>query len=278
MSSVSHIVRKSQATLFWCLRALPKAKREAIYTLYAFCFHIDRIVSGSLDDNQKEELLKAWQIEFDNIYDKKVPETNIGRKIYKHCMRFNIQKKDFASILNAALLDCPHPLQAPERKVLDAYFEGSAISPIYIMLLIMGEMKEASMRALSHNLGIAIELTNILRNIKDDALKNRLYVPKEILEKAGVEDLAPMRAVTDKNLTYAREKLAIEASKCFDKAHKLIFSSDKKSTRLLRFIFHIYKRYYDIMRQRGWEVMSPKPEIRRFDKLAIAFNAIFDRY
>ena len=278
MTSVSKIVRKSEASLFWYFRSMPKAKREAIYTLCAFCFHIDRIVSGNLDNAKKQDLLKAWQIELDNIYDKKVPETAIGRKIYKNCMRFKIEKKDFAAILDAALLDFPTPLQAPSQKVFDCFCNGSAIAPIYIMLLIMGELKEASMRTLSKNLGKAIELTNILRNIKDDALKGHLYVPREILEKCGIKQTDPMRVVTNKNLTSAREKLGFEASKCFDKAHKLIFSSDKKSTRILRFIFHIYHRYFEIMQNRGVEIISPKPKIKRLDKIAIAFNSIFDRY
>ncbi|MBR1915938.1 MAG: squalene/phytoene synthase family protein [Alphaproteobacteria bacterium] len=278
MTSVSRIVRKSEASLFWYFRALPKAKREAIYTLCAFCFHIEQIVAGNLDDAKKQDLLKAWQIELDNIYDKKVPETSIGRKIYKNCMRFKIKKKDFAAILDAALLDFPTPLQAPSQKVFDAYCNGSSVAPIYIMLLIMGELKEASMRTLSQNLGKAIELTNILRNIKDDALDGHLYIPRELLQEYAINQTDPMSVVTHKNLPPVREKLALEASKCFDKAHKLIFSSDKKSTRILRFIFHIYDRYFEIMQHRGFEIISPKPKIKRLDKIAIAFNSIFDRY
>ena len=278
MSAVSRIVRKSQATLFWCMQGLPKPKREAIYTLYAFVRHLDYIVGSSLPQNEKENLLQAWTLELNNIYDVKVPQTDIGRQIYKNCMRFKIQKKDFSAILTSTMLDFPIPLQAPLQKIFDSYCEGSSVAPIYIMLLIMGELKEASMRALSENLGKAIELTNILRNIKDDALGGHLYIPKEILETAGIYDTDPMSVVTNKNLIFAREKLAFEASKCFDKAHKLIFSSDKRSTRILRFIFHTYKRYFDIMFFRGWEIMSPKPQIKPWDKIKIAFNAIFDRY
>lgn len=278
MSSVSHIVRKSKASLFWYFRSFPKAKREAVYTLCAFCFHIEQIVHGRLDDAQKAELLKAWQIELDNIYHKKVPETKIGLKIYKNCMRFKIEKQDFQSILNAALLDCPTTLKAPIKKDFDAYCTGTAVAPIYIMLLITGGLKEASRRALSQNLGYAIELTNILRNIKDDASNGHLYLPKEYLTAAGITTTDPLRAVTDKNLIAVRQKMAGDADQYFIKAHKLIFSSDKKDTRILRFIFHIYRRYFDIMNRRGFEIMSPKPKIRRRDKLAIAFNTLFDRY
>jgi len=277
MSAVSHVVRKSQASLFWCMRGLPKAKREAIYTLYAFMHHLDNIVQSNIPLKEKEDLLKAWELELANIYDKKVPATKIGRKIYKNCMRFKIKKEDFQHILQAVRLDFPTPIIAPSKEVFDAYCYGSAVIPIYIMLLIMGEMKEAPMRTLALNFGKALEYTNILRNIKDDALNDHLYLPKEFLKTAGITTLDPMKAVTDKNLTIARQMIAKDAAVCFEKAHKMISASNKKTTRPLRFIFHIYKRYFDIMQTRGWEVMSPKPKIKYFDKLMIAFKTVFDR-
>lgn len=277
MSTVGRIVRKSQTSLFWCMRGLPKAKREAIYTLFAFICHIDSIIDSSMSEDEKTDLLEAWKIELDNIYDKKVPETKIGLKIYKNCMRFKIKKEDFEPILEAAILDCPQPLQAPSEKVFDAYCNGSAIMPLYITLAIMGDFKEASMRALASNFGMAIELTNILRNIKEDALKGHLYMPKELLEKAGIKSINPMNVVTDKNLTAVREQLGLRAHECFMKTYKMIYASNKKNMRPLRLIYHIYKRYFDIMFLRGWEIMSPKPQISKKDKLAIVFKTIFDR-
>ncbi|MBR2300035.1 MAG: squalene/phytoene synthase family protein [Alphaproteobacteria bacterium] len=277
MSAVSRIVRKSQATLFWCMRGLPKVKREAIYTLYAFINHLDSLVESPLPLEAKEDLIKAWQIELDNIYDKKVPVTVIGRKIYKNCMRFKIKKEDFKHILESVLMDFPQPLQAPSKKVFETYCYKTAVIPVYIMLLIMGEMKEAPMRTLALNFGKAMEITNILRNIKDDALKGHLYIPKELLENAGIFSSNPMSVITDKNLTIAREMLAKEADICFAKAHKIISASNKKTTRPLRFIFHIYKRYFDIMMTRGLEVMSPKPQIKQMDKIVIAINTLFDK-
>ena len=63
MSLIGKLVRKSQATLFWCMHGLPKAQREAIYTLYAFCRHLDNVVDGNMPQKEKCELLNAWQRE-----------------------------------------------------------------------------------------------------------------------------------------------------------------------------------------------------------------------
>ena len=113
MNDIKAIVKKSGTSFFWSMRMLPKAKREAMYTIYAFCRHIDDIVDGDSDMSEKQELLQAWREELDNIYDKKVPATEIGRRIYKNCMRFKLPKEEFMKLIDSISMDIPQPLQAP---------------------------------------------------------------------------------------------------------------------------------------------------------------------
>ena len=277
MSSIGKLVRKSQATMFWCMQGLPKAKREAIYTLYAFCKHIDNVVLGNLDKKEKLELLTAWQKELSNIYDKKVPVTEIGRKIYKNCMRFKIKKEDFSEILNAALMDFPQRLIAPCYEDFYRYCYGNAEIPVYITLSIMGIFDEITRRELSKSFGRAMFITDILKDVKEDAVSGHLYFPKELLLKADILTNEPLNAVTDKNLVSVREQLARNTAADFTKAFEILQKADKKTTRPLRFILHIYKRYFDIMQNRGWEIISPKPVIKTKDKLAIVYKVFFDK-
>ncbi len=277
MSSIGKLVRKSQASLFWCMRGLPKAQREAIYTLYAFCRHIDNVIDGNMPRTEKEELLNTWRQELENIYEKKVPATDIGRKIYKNCMRFKIRKEDLSEILNCALLDFPHPLQAPDFKTFKRYGHGVSEIPFYITLLIIGGMTEQKMRDLSESLGRAVHLTTILKNVKEDAQNGHLYMPSELLQQAGISVKDPVAAVTDKNLIAVREQLARQAATDFSKAYTLLSSESRKKTHPLRFILNFYKRYFDIMQNRGWEIMSPKPHINPVDKLAIVINTLFKK-
>ncbi len=277
MSAIGKLVRKSQASLFWCMRGLPKAKREAIYTLYAFCRHIDTLIDGSLPEVEKKELLEAWHQELENIYVKKVPQTDIGRKIYKNCMRFKIDKEDFGAILDSALLDFPKPLQAPKLKTLEKYCYGSSVIPVYIALHIIGGMKEKDMRDLAYCYGRAMHLTNILKDVKEDAQSGHLYAPAELLEAAGIKSREPLAVVTDKNLIPVREKLAKTALEDFDKAFAYMTKTDQKQTRPLRFILNIYKCFFDIMHHRGWEIMSPKPEMKLSDKISIICHTFKDK-
>ena len=127
---------------------------------------------------------------------------------------------------------------------------------------------------LSSSLGIALQITNILRDVKEDALSGRLYIPREFLQKAGIKSTDPRTVVIDKNLAIAREELAKIADENYKKAYRLIKELDKQTARPVRIIADIYKKYFDIMQERGWEVISPKPTIGKFGKLALAVKAL----
>lgn len=278
MNDIKKIVKRSGSSFFWCMRFLPKAQRMAMYTIYAFCRHIDDIVDGDdLAMAEKIELLNAWKDEIDNIYDRKLPSTDIGRKIYKNCMRFKLPKEEFSKLIDALSMDIPNPLQAPTLDELYKYCRGVAGAPGNLSLRIFGCKDEKLIEELSTSLGNALQLTNILRDVKEDALSNRLYVPKEILENAGISSSIPQEVLVDKNFVKARAELADIAENEYKKSKKLIASLDKSASRSVRAMEAIYRKYFDIMKIRGWEVISPKPHLSKLQKLSIAARAYFAR-
>lgn len=269
------MVKKSGTSFFWSMRLLPKAKRNAMYTIYAFFRHIDDIVDGDKDIGEKLELIAAWRQELDNIYDKKAPATEIGRRIYKNCMRFKLPKSEFIRLIDSITMDLPNPVQAPSLNQLDRYCRGVAGVPGSLSLRIFGVEDETLIEKLSSTLGNALQLTNILRDVKEDAQADRLYIPREYLDKAGIEATDPLTVVVNKNLAVAREELAKTAAKNYDEAYELIKKLDKKAARPVLMIANIYKHYFDIMQNRGWEIISPKPFVSKWKKLTIALQAFF---
>ena len=252
MLSVGDIVKKSQPSLFWCMRGLPKSKREAIYTLFAFCRHISNIIRSSMPAEEKAELLKAWKEELDNIYDKKVPTTNIGRKIYKNCMRFNLPKQQFSEILISAFIDVPQPLQAPTQNIFEKYIYGSSVVPLNLALMIIGDAKSTAREKLAQSLGRALMITYILRDVKDDAKSNHLFIPYELLQQANVNKTSPMAVVEDKNLSQAREALSLEAKKSFNTALRFLNKMNKQSVMPLHYLANLSLYYFNKMNDRGW--------------------------
>lgn len=275
MLSVGDIVKKSQPSLFWCMRGLSKPKREAIYTLFAFCRHISNILRSKMPAEEKAELLNAWREELDNIYDKQVPTTNIGRKIYKNCMRFNLPKEQMSQILDSAFLDVPQPLQAPSLEVFEKYLHGLAVVPLNLTLTIIGESKPAARKKLADNLGRALMITYILRDIKDDAKAGHLFIPQELLQKANVNKDTPVAVLEDKNLSTARQYLSADAKKYFSTANRFLNKMNKKSVMPLYYLANLSKCYFEQMNNRGWEIISPKPNINNIGKLKLIIKTLF---
>ncbi len=276
MNNIDYIVKKSGSSFFWSMRLLPKAKRGAMYTIYAFCRHIDDIVDGPMPMQEKQDLLKAWREEIENIYNK-VPTTDIGRRIYKNCMRFHLPKSEFLKLIDSISMDVPQPLQAPKMTDFLKYCRGVAGVPGNLSLRIFGCQDEQLIEELATSLGNALQITNILRDIKEDAQSDRLYIPQEYLEKAEISSKNPNEVITNKNLSVAREELAKMAAEDYAKASQIIPFLDKKAARPVRAIAAIYKKYFDLMQNRGWEIISPKPNISKFNKFSLALRAYFGK-
>ncbi len=273
MQSVGDMVKKSQPALFWCTRGLPKSKREAIYTLFAFCRHLDGIARSNMLEAEKHELLKDWREELDNIYDKQVPLSNIGRKIYKNCMRFNLPKDLWLDILASANL-VSKPFQAPTREDFEEYMNGAAVVPFYLTLLIINGKQTAANKELAKNLGRAATIVSILRDIKDDSKAGYFYFPRDILAKAEIKVDEVRHMVENKNISVARELLAEEAVPAFMKAERLLNKMNRRETLALRLVQNLSQFQFILMQKRGWEIISPKPHISLLNRIMILWYTL----
>ena len=157
------------------------------------------------------------------------------------------------------------------------YCRGVAGVPGNLSLRIFGCQDEQLIEELATSLGNALQITNILRDIKEDAQSDRLYIPQEYLEKAEISSKNPNEVITNKNLSVAREELAKMAAEDYAKASQIIPFLDKKAARPVRAIAAIYKKYFDLMQNRGWEIISPKPNISKFNKFSLALRAYFGK-
>ena len=275
MISLGDMVRKNHPLLFWGMRRLPKAKRDAIYTLFAFCRHLATLQRSDMSLTEKAEILAAWHEELNNIYDKRVPETNIGRKIYKNCLRFNLPKKLWEEILNSAELDAQIPLVAPDENKFIRYVDGTAVVPIELTLMILDGEHPLVNAELAKNLGYAVLLTYILRDIKDDAKRGRMYIPLGALRECGIELDTPRGIIENKNLSAVRENIATQVEKCYIQAEKLLDKTNKQDTLPLHMVEVSGRTLFEMMKKRGWEIISPKPQLGFIKRVGIAYRLLF---
>ena len=278
MSSIGRIVRKNHSALFWCTRHYPKAKREAVYTLYALVKHFDDLSSSSLPEKEKGDILAAWQREVSNIYDKKVPETDIGRRIYKNCMRFKFSRENLETILSSFAMDCPKPLFRPSLQEFETYCRGVSELPCYLILKVVGDFDEETTMELGKQIGRAVEITNILKNIKEDALGGHMYIPDEYLRAAEIdESLTAKDILTHKNLYVARQKMANMARSAFAEAYRLLEEKHNRNSKPIVYMLNLYHAYFELMDKRGWEIISPKPELKFKDRFKLIMRALFKK-
>ena len=188
-------------------------------------------------------------------------------------MRFHLPKTDLMSFLDGVAKDVSKPMQAPSMKKLESYFSDIAYAPSSVLLRVLGCKDETLIKDLSQSLGQAVQITNILKDIREDADAGRLYIPEDFLQQAGIETTDPKAVIIDKNFNIARQAFASLAEESYKKSFRLIEKLDKKTARSIRAIAYIHKEYFDIMNKRGWEIISPKPEIGAFSRLYLVLKA-----
>ncbi len=278
MSSIGRVVKENYSGLYWCTRHYTKAKRKAIHTLYALIKHFDDLNSSSISDKEKKEIIKAWQREIDNIYDKKVPVTEIGRRVYKDCMRFKLLKERFENILSSLESDCPKPIHRPTQKQLNQYCQGVAITPTYLMLKVIAEFDDETNNKLATQIGQAIEFTNILKNIKEDMTLGHVYIPDEFLTEAEIDkNLTAKEILTHTNLYVARQKLADVTRKSFAEAYRLLEENNNQNSKPIIYMLKLYQKYFELMDNRGWEIISPKPKLKFKDNAMLVIKTMLGR-
>jgi phytoene synthase len=172
--------RNKKSSFYYSFFSLPRPKRDAIETIYAFCRYTDDIVDEGSDEKEKHALLLQWTEELKRSF--------YGRSHYSLLnslatiiKRFNIPIEHFYELIKGMEMDLTNNRYRTFAE-LEQYCYRVASTVGLICAEVFGYTKEKT-REYAVNLGIALQLTNILRDIKNDARRNRIYLPIEDLEK-----------------------------------------------------------------------------------------------
>ena len=270
---IKTIVEQSSSSFRSAMRLLPLKKKRAIYSVYSFCRVVDDIVDEENPIDKKIRMLDFWREEINNIYLKREPQTTIGEGIlYSLDNGFRFPKSEFLKIIDGVSMDIPNPINRPSYEQLIEYCRGVAVAPGVLCMYAFGFDKPHEIE-LARYMGNALQMTNILRDTKEDALIGRCYIPDEYLTKANIDNKDAKDILVNNKLYIARQELAIRAIEFYDIAYKKIGILDKKKAKPVKLILATYKEYYDIMKNRGWEAVTPKPKLSKLKKLKLIFNS-----
>ena len=253
------------------MRILPAAKRDAIFEIYGFCRAVDDIADEGGDRRERLERLQEWRQRIDTLYGATPAPECAG--LARATAEFGLKRQDFLAIIDGMEMDVLADLRAPDARTLDRYCDcvASAVGRLSVRVFGMGE--DAGVR-LSHHLGRALQLTNILRDLDEDAAIGRLYLPREALRKAGITDTDPRAVLAHPALGEACMQVASQARAHFAEADAVMNKAPRAAVRAPRIMSEAYKRILDRLVERGWNAPRERPRLNRVQFVRLAVRSL----
>ena len=257
-------VREAGSSFYWAMRLLDSEKRRAMYAVYAFCREVDDIADGRDPETKKLEDLNKWRREIARVYAGK-PETYIGSALQSVVPRHQLQKADFLAIIDGMEMDAPKHFQITDRSDLELYCERVACAVGRLSNAICGITPEDG-DVLAKSLGEALQLTNILRDVAEDAKRDHVYLPTELLVKNGYVSVTTDFVIDDPAIARTCSELSEIAYQQFSAAQTVIRKIGSKKTLAARIMMAVYKRLYDKLLNRGWDRLEQPVSLSKLEK------------
>jgi squalene synthase HpnD len=217
--------KASGSSFYTAMRMMPARERDAMFAVYAFCRKVDDIADDGIGTRpERHEKLDAWRADLDALY-AGAPAAQAAF-LAPAVTRFGLRKDDFFTILDGMDMDVAEDIVAPDLITLDLYCERVASAVGRLSIKVFG-MAEGPGFQLAHHLGRALQFTNILRDIDEDAGIGRLYLPREHLFAAGFKSLDPKMVVSDPRVDTVCRQVAALAHDHYDKAQAVLTAKPK---------------------------------------------------
>jgi phytoene synthase len=270
-SLAARITRQSGTNFYYAFRILPARKRRAIYALYSFC----RVVDDCVDEpgGEGEAGLARWLEEAYRCYEGR-PATELGRELTEALVQFPIPRACFEQIVDGCRMDlttCRYATFA----LLRAYCEKVA-SAVGLAAIEIFEYTNPATRAYAIELGVALQLTNILRDVAGDAARGRLYVPLEDLARFGVAEGELRDGAGMPRRREVTALLGFQAARARDhyaRAAALLPAEDRRAMVSAELMAAVYRALLDELRRRSFPV-GPRLRLSTPRKLWIAARAL----
>jgi phytoene synthase len=242
--------KASRSSFYAAMRLMPKDERAAMFAIYAFCRQVDDIADDGIGTRaERHAALVEWRAELGALYAGAAsPRTKF---LADAVVRYDLRKEDFLTVLDGMDMDVAEDIAAPDLATLDLYCERVASAVGRLSIKVFG-MEDGPGFALAHHLGRALQLTNILRDIDEDAGIGRLYLPREYLRNAGIKSLDPRMVVADPAIDTVCRRVAALAHTHYAEAEKILRARPKGRIRTPRLMGAVYSEILRQTEKVGW--------------------------
>lgn len=272
---VDDVVIGAGTSFYWAMRILPLPRRRAIFAVYVFCREVDDVADSCSPADEKIAALAEWRAEIERLY-AGAPSRTTTRALAGALTEFGLEKEAFLAIIDGMEMDANGPVVAPGMAELETYCARVAAAVGLLCVRIFGEDGEDG-RKVAASLGLALQLTNILRDLKEDAEMGRLYMPRELLEAHGIASRDPVEVLSDPNLPLACRELAALAEEKFADAERAMARCLGRTMRPAIIMMKVYQRTLRQLLRRDWRHVAtyePSRFTRIMDKAGKLFIAL----
>ena len=249
--NIRHRVEAARTSFYWAMRLLPRDRRNGMYAIYAFCREVDDIADGERPVEHKLAALAAWHEEIEALYDGH-PRHLVARALAGPVQDYQLRREDFLAILAGMEMDARGDIRAPDLATLDLYCARVASAVGHLSVHIFGDSSDAA-HAVAESLGRALQLTNILRDLAEDAARRRLYLPREILDRRGIRDTEPAAVLQHPALPAAYAATSLPSPKATSgEAARAMEQCSHRAMRPAAVMAALYRATLSSLQRSGW--------------------------
>lgn len=254
----------SGSSFYAGMRVLPKPERAAMYAIYAFCREVDDIADDQRGDRADRAVaLDQWRTDLDALYAGR--DAGAAAFLAPAVRRFGLARADFEAVIDGMAMDVAEDICCPREAVLAAYCDRVACAVGRLSVRIFG-MDAGPGLALAHHLGMALQLTNILRDVDEDAAIGRVYLPCEPIVAAGIRIATPAQVVADPRIDGVCRLLSARAQSHFADAQAILRAPQPGHLIAPKLMAGAYASLLRRMERAGWA--PPRTRVRH-NRLAL---------
>ena len=267
---VHNVVEASGTSFLQGMRLLPEERREGMFAVYAFCREIDDVADEPAPVAEKMARLPDWRREIERLYEGK-PQTLTGRALLPIVRTYRLDRADFLALIDGMEMDAIEDIRAPALARLELYCDRVAGAVGRLSIRIFGA-EEPQAVSVARHLGQALQLTNILRDLKEDAEAGRLYLPEELLAANNIKTREPFEVLAHPALGAVCVAIAQRARDHFQKAAEAMRKCARGPMKPAAAMGAVYRGYLDMLEKRGWTKLDEPVRLPKWRKLWIALR------
>jgi phytoene synthase len=243
--------KASGSSFYIAMRLMPAEERDAMFAIYAFCRKVDDMADDGVGTRaERHQKLDQWRADLRGLYAGTIaPQV---RFLAPAVAKYGLRMDDFLAVLDGMDMDVAENIVAPDLATLDLYCDRVASAVGRLSIKVFG-MEEGPGFQLAHHLGRALQLTNILRDVDEDAAIGRLYLPREYLQEMDCcRSLDPGAIINKPEIDAVCRKVAKLAHHHYDEANRILAARPKGRIKTPRLMGAVYSEILAATEAKGF--------------------------